>query len=266
MKIVRLIDLQKKKEAREPIVMLTCYDATFARLIDMAGVDILLVGDSLGMVIQGASNTLSVSMDDMVYHTRAVARGCQRAHLVADMPFMTYQTDLKVALENAANLLRAGAHSVKVEGGRSVASTVRAMTEAGIPVMGHVGLTPQSVHALSGHRIQGRTEEASARILEDSLALQEAGVYAIVLECVPETLAQEISTRLVIPTIGIGAGRFTDGQVLVSYDLLGLNPEFKPRFLKTYLNGASLVMAAVEKYVTEVRHGEFPAQEHVSVI
>ena len=260
MKRIRIQDLQNKKNQSEPIAMLTCYDAMFAKILDNAGVDILLVGDSLGMVVQGEETTLGVTLEDIAYHTRMVARGSKRAHIVADMPFMTYQHDIKDAMLNAAKLLVAGAHSVKLEGGVSMATTVHSLTEAGIPVMGHVGMTPQSVHAFSGFRMQGKTEEAAKRILEDALALEAAGAYAVVLECVPEQLAREITQTLKIPTIGIGAGTACDGQVLVIYDLLNLNPEFKPKFAKTYLNGGALIQQACEAYVTEVRQRVFPAQ------
>lgn len=263
MRNISIRDLQSKKNKSEPIVMLTCYDATFAKILDNSGVDILLVGDSLGMVIQGQETTLGVTLEDIVYHTKMVSRGAKRAHIVADMPFMTYQHDIKDAMQNAAKLLVAGAHSVKLEGGAAMKATVKALTEAGIPVMGHVGLTPQSVHALSGYRTQGKTEESKRRILEDALTLEAAGAYAVVLECVPESLAQEITQTLQIPTIGIGAGRACDGQVLVSYDLLGLNPEFKPKFLKTYLNGGALIQQACEAYVTEVRQRVYPGEEHL---
>lgn len=258
MKSIRIRDLQNKKDNSEPIVMLTCYDATFAKILDNSGVDILLVGDSLGMVLQGQETTLGVTLEDIIYHTRMVAKGASRAHIVADMPFMTYQHDIKEAMQNAAKLLVAGAHSVKLEGGASMGATVKALTEAGIPVMGHVGLTPQSVHALSGYRTQGKTEETRNRILEDALTLEAAGAYAIVLECIPAELAQEITQTLHVPTIGIGAGSACDGQVLVLYDMLNLNPEWKPKFVKTYLNGGALIQQACETYVTEVKQRLFP--------
>ena len=262
MKRVRIADLQTKKNHSEPITMLTCYDAMFAKILDNSGVDILFVGDTLGVVVQGHNTTLSVTLEHIIYHTQMVYRGSKRAHVTADMPFMTYQQDIKSAMENAAKLIVAGAQSVKLEGGVRIHETVKAMTEAGIPVMGHVGLTPQSVHAFSGYKLQGKTDEAKKRILEDALSLQDAGAYAVVLECVPEILAKEVTERLHIPTIGIGAGRFCDGQVLVIYDLLGLNPEFKPKFLKTYLNGGALIQQACEKYVTEVRQRVYPDLEH----
>lgn len=260
MKNICIADLQAKKNKSEPIAMLTCYDAMFAKILDNSGVDILLVGDSLGMVVQGLETTLGVTLEDIIYHTKMVSRGAKRAHIVADMPFMTYQYDIKAAMQNAAKLLVAGAHAVKLEGGIRIQETVKALTESGIPVMGHVGLTPQSVHAFSGFKTQGKTQEAAKRMMEDALGLQAAGAYAIVLECIPEALAQEITQTLEIPTIGIGAGPFCNGQVLVIYDLLGLNPEFKPKFVKTYLNGGMLIQQACEAYVTEVRQRLYPVQ------
>lgn len=256
---IRIGDLQKKKNQAERIAMLTCYDAMFAKILDQSGVDILLVGDSVGMAVQGQETTLGVTLEQIAYHTSMVARGAGRAHIVADMPFMSYQHDIKEAMQNAAKLLVAGAQSVKLEGGRNMAPTIRALVEAGIPVMGHVGLTPQSVHALSGFRMQGKTAESCERITQDAQALEEAGAYAVVLECVPEDLAREITQTLRIPTIGIGAGPQCDGQVLVLYDMLGLNPEFKPKFVKTYLTGGALIQQACEAYVTEVRQKVFPA-------
>ncbi|MEI6791372.1 MAG: 3-methyl-2-oxobutanoate hydroxymethyltransferase [Myxococcaceae bacterium] len=262
MKAVRISDLQNKKNKSEPIAMLTCYDAMFAKIVDSSGVDAVLVGDSLGMVIQGHATTLPVTLEDIIYHTRMVARGVLRAHIVADMPFMSYQHDTKDAMLNAAKLIVAGAHSVKLEGGMRIQETVLRMTESGIPVMAHIGLTGQSVHALSGFRMQGKTDETKKRILEDALALQEAGAYAIVLECIPALLAQEITQILKIPTIGIGAGPSCDGQILVLYDMLNLDPTWKPKFVKTYLNGGALIQQACEVYVTEVRHRLYPGEEH----
>ena len=233
--------------------MLTCYDATFGQIIDKSGVDLVLVGDSLGMVIGGQETTLGVTLDEVIYHTKAVARGVKRAHIVADMPFMTYQHDVRDALLNGAALMKAGAHSVKLEGGAELSVTVKALTTAGIPVMAHVGLTPQSVHMLSGFRIQGKTEESARRIMEDAIALQEAGAYAVVLECIPPVLAELVTSELKIPTIGIGSGQNCDGQVLVLYDVLGLNPEYAPKFAKQYLNGGTLALQACENFVAEVR-------------
>jgi 3-methyl-2-oxobutanoate hydroxymethyltransferase len=261
-KPVTLRTLQQMKRAGQRITMLTAYDVTFARLLDRAGVDMLLVGDSLGMVIKGEPNTLSVSIEQMAYHVAAVARGVQRAHVVGDMPFMSYQASAEQAMQNAATLLRAGASSVKLEGGENIAPTVARMVEAGIPVMGHIGLQPQSVHAMGGFVVQGRDPQSRRRILDDALALERAGAYAIVLEGIPADLAAEITQQLSIATIGIGAGPSCDGQVLVLYDLLGLNPDFQPKFVKKYVDGANLVSEAFARYIDEVKGAVFPSQEH----
>lgn len=259
---VTLRTLAQMKRDGVKLTMLTCYDVTFARLLDGAGVDLLLVGDSLGMVVKGEPNTLSVSIEQMAYHVAAVARGVRRAHVVGDMPFMSYQASAEQAMHNAALLLRAGASSVKLEGGEAIAPTVARMVEAGIPVMGHVGLQPQSVHAMGGFVVQGRDPASRRRILDDALALERAGAYALVLEGIPADLAAEITAQLSIPTIGIGAGPSCDGQVLVVYDLLGLNPEFSPKFVKKFLDGAQVLGDAFAAYVGEVKGGTFPAQEH----
>jgi 3-methyl-2-oxobutanoate hydroxymethyltransferase len=250
------------KKDGQRITMLTAYDATFARLLDGAGVDMILVGDSLGMVVKGEPNTLGVTIEQMVYHTASVARGVKRAHVVGDMPFMSYQASIEEALKNAAKLLAAGASSVKLEGGAQIAPTVARMVEAGIPVMGHIGLTPQSVHAMGGFVVQGKDAASRQRILDDALALQEAGAYAVVVEGVPSELAAEITETLAIPTIGIGAGVDCDGQVLVIYDLLGLNPDFTPKFVKKYVDGSAVVGDAVRAYVDEVKRGVFPDDDH----
>lgn len=255
--------LDRMKQNGERIAMITAYDATFARLLDQAGADVLLVGDSLGMVIQGSDDTLGVTMDDMVYHCRAVARGAERALVVGDMPFLSFQVSPEDALRNAGRLLSEGrAQAVKVEGGRTVAPVVERLVQAGIPVMGHIGLTPQSVHQLGGFKVQGRGKDAARALMDDALALQAAGCFALVLELVPGELAERISRRLHIPTIGIGAGVGCDGQVLVCYDLLGMNEGFRPKFLKTYANLAESVQAAAGTYVDEVRRGLFPGAEH----
>ena len=259
---VTIRTLREMKSEGQRITMLTCYDATFARLLDGAGVDVLLVGDSLGMVVKGEDNTLNVSVDEIGYHTAAVARGTDNAHIVADMPFMSYQASEEDALKNAAALLRAGAHSVKLEGGAEIAPTIRRLVSAGIPVMAHVGLTPQSVHAMGGFVVQGRGADQRARVLEDAKAIEAAGAYAVVVEGVPGDLAVEITDTLAIPTIGIGAGAGCDGQVLVLYDLLGLNPSFKPRFVKHFTNGADVITDAVSAYKDEVQAGTFPGLEH----
>jgi len=255
------------KAEGERIAMVTAYDASFARLCDQAGADILLVGDSLGMVIQGQDNTLAVTMDEMIYHCRSVARGVEatsgRAMIVGDLPFMSYQSAEDEAMRNAGRLIKEGkAEAVKLEGGAEYASLVRKMARIGIPVMGHIGLTPQSVHALGGFKVQGREAGQAAQLKADALALAEAGAFALVLEGMPRELAAEITAALPIPTIGIGAGPECDGQVLVLYDLLGMNEEFRPRFVKRYENFAVRVRTAVDTYISEVRSGEFPGTEH----
>jgi 3-methyl-2-oxobutanoate hydroxymethyltransferase len=247
----------------ERIVMVTAYDATFARMLDEGGADILLVGDSLGMVVQGQDTTLPVTMDEMLYHCRAVARGSKRAHLVGDMPFMSYQVSPEEALKNAGRFLsEGGMHAVKLEGGADVADKIRRIARAGIPVMGHVGLTPQSVHAMGGFKLQGKREEEAQRVLSDAKAVAEAGAYAIVLEGIPNELAERITAELPIPTIGIGAGPQCDGQVLVCYDLLGLTPERVPRFVKKYETFYEKGVAAMARYRQEVAGGVFPDVAH----
>lgn len=261
-KPVTLRTLSAMKARGEKIVALTAYDALFAGVLESAGVELLLVGDSLGMVVQGHDSTLPVRMEDMVYHAAAVGRGSHRALRIADMPFMSYAT-LEQALSNAARLMQeGGAHMVKLEGGGSRLPIVRHLVEQGIPVCGHVGLLPQSVHKLGGFRVQGREPESARRIKEDALALQEAGAELLVLECIPSTLAADITSVLRIPTIGIGAGAACDGQVLVLQDLLGVTSGNRPRFVKDFLAGASGVAGAVAAYVRAVKDGVFPAPEH----
>ncbi len=256
-------DIKAMKRRGEKIVMLTAYDYSMARILDEAGVHILLVGDSLGMVVLGYETTVPVTMEEMLHHVKAVARGAKRAHVVADMPFMSYQTGPQDALRNAARFLKeAGAQSVKLEGGQEVAETVRRLTQAGIPVMGHLGLTPQSIHQFGGYQVRGKTKEQAAKLLADALALEEAGAYALVLESVPAPLAQAITQRLRIPTIGIGAGPWCDGQVQVVHDILGLYPDFVPRHAKQYLRLGDLIRQAVAEYAREVREGAFPGPEH----
>lgn len=255
--------LQTKASKGEKIVMVTCYDATFARLVEAAEVDAILIGDSLGMVIQGQEHTIPVTLDDIIYHARAVARGCQRPHLVGDMPFGTYQASEDAAVQNAARLMQSGAvQAVKLEGGERVAASVARMTQAGIPVMGHLGLTPQSVHQFGGYRIQGRTVSAAEQLLHDAQCLQQAGAYALVLEGIPKDLAAQVTEALRIPTIGIGAGPACSGQVLVLYDLLGLDERFNPKFLKKFDNLRDRVVNAVGQYAREVRTGDFPTAHH----
>jgi len=256
---VRVPDFAQMKARGERIVMLTAYDATMARLLDRAGIDLLLVGDSLGNVILGLDTTIPVTLDAVIHHTRAVARGAGRALVVADMPFLTYQISAEDALRNAARLIQeGGAAAVKLEGGRTVAETVRRLVMAGIPVMGHVGLTPQYVHQLGGMRRQARSNEAAQELIVDALALQEAGAFAIVLEAIPDDVAETVTARLTIPTIGIGAGPHCDGQVLVSYDMLGLFDAAVPSFVKQYANLSELVINATKDYAADVRRRNYP--------
>src|SRR3954471_20313460 len=256
---VRAPDLIRVKERGERITMLTAYDATMARLFDRAGIDLLLVGDSLGQVILGLDTTIPVTLDAMIHHTRAVARGASRALVVADMPFLTYQVSAEEALRNAARLFQeGGAAAVKVEGGRAVADTARRLTAAGLPVMGHVGLTPQHVHRLGGMGQQARDDEAAQQLLLDALALEDAGAFAVVLEAIPDAVAEVVTSRLKIPTIGIGAGPHCDGQVLVSYDMLGLFDTFVPKFVKQYAQLGESIVSATRNFATEVREGAYP--------
>jgi 3-methyl-2-oxobutanoate hydroxymethyltransferase len=262
-KKVTTLTFRRKKLRREPITVLTAYDYPTALAMDQAGIDSILVGDSLGMVVLGYPNTLPVTMEDMLHHCRAVSRGAQYALLIGDMPFMSYQTSAQDALRNAGRFLQeAGMDAVKLEGGRERLDAVRAIVSAGIPVMGHLGLTPQSVHQLGGFRPQGREVSAARRLLEDALLLQEAGCFSIVLESVPARLATLISQRLEIPTIGIGAGVGCDGQVLVTHDLLGLFERFTPKFVKKYADLHGEMKRAFSAYILEVRQGAFPAEEH----
>lgn len=260
---VTLSELARLKASSEKIAVLTCYDASFASLCDAAGVDCLLVGDSLGMVLQGHSTTLPVTLKQMAYHTACVARGTKRAFIVADMPFASYQEGPQQALRSAAALMAAGAHMVKLEGGAWVVETVRFLIERGIPVCAHVGLTPQSVHQLGGYRVQGKSEEDAARLRRDASALQSAGAALIVLEMVPAHLAAQITGELaMMATIGIGAGGQCDGQVLVLHDMLGVYPGRKPRFVRDFMDGASNIQDAVQRYVHAVKDGSFPAPEN----
>jgi 3-methyl-2-oxobutanoate hydroxymethyltransferase len=259
---VTIHTLQKKKAAGDKITMLTCYDATFARLLDDAGVDVMLVGDSLGMVVQGNSTTLPVTLDEVIYHTRAVVRGTRRAQVVGDMPFMSYQTSVEEAMRAAGRLMKeGGAEAVKLEGGAQHAELVRRLVASGIPVMGHIGLTPQSFHQMGGFKVQGRDKGTAERLLADARTLEEAGAYAIVLEGIPLEVAETITAALGVPTIGIGAGPHCDGQVLVIYDLLGMNEDFKPKFVKRYENFAVRIRTAVDEYIDEVKTGQFPSQD-----
>jgi 3-methyl-2-oxobutanoate hydroxymethyltransferase len=256
-------DLITMKESGRRIVCVTAYDALFGRLVDEAGVDVVLVGDSLNQVIAGADSTLSATLDQMIYHATMVRRGVKRALLVVDMPFLSYQVGIEDALRSCGRVMKeTGAQAVKLEGGAAMAATVRALVEIGIPVMGHVGLTPQSVHALGGYRVQGRGEEGARRLEADARALQEAGAFSVVLELVPAELAGRVSSALAIPTIGIGAGSRCDGQVLVLPDLLGLNDSFTPKFLRRYAELAETVRGAVRSFAADVRGGSYPGPEH----
>jgi len=262
LKKVTVLDIVRMKAERRKVVMITAYDALFAKIFDEIGVDILLVGDSLGQVVLGLPNTLGVTMEDMARHTGAVARGRKRAYLVTDMPFLSFQTGAQEAIRNAGKLLQAGAEAVKLEGGRNVEATIRAITACDIPVMGHVGLTPQSIHRMGGYRVQGKTDAQRERLIDDAMAVQEAGAFAVVLEGMPADLAAGITERLEIPTIGIGAGPGCDGQVLVMQDLLGLFDEFRPKFVKRFGELKKPVQEAVRTYADEVREGKFPGKEY----
>jgi 3-methyl-2-oxobutanoate hydroxymethyltransferase len=253
----------KMKQRGEKITCLTAYDYSFARILDQAGVEILLVGDSLGCVVQGGQNTLAVTLDEMIYHTRAVARGRKRALVIGDMPFMSYQVSREQALQNAGRFFKeAGAEAIKLEGGVAVRDSIHAIVGAGMPVMGHVGLTPQSVHQFGGYKIQGREQHRREAVMRDALAVEEAGAFAVVLEAMPLDLAQEITERLTIPTIGIGAGMHCDGQVLVIHDMLGLYEDFTPKFVKQFADIKSAVSGAVKEFIGAVKEKSFPAEEH----
>jgi 3-methyl-2-oxobutanoate hydroxymethyltransferase len=255
--------IRDMKKRNEKITMLTAYDYATAMIVDQAGIDMILVGDSLGMVVLGYESTLPVTMEDMLHHTKAVCRGAKRALVLGDMPFMSYQASVEEAVRNAGRFLQeAGAQGVKLEGGREVADATKRIAAAGIPVMAHLGLTPQSVHQLGGYKVQGKDNTVARRILEDAKILEEAGAFAVVLECIPTTLAREITSTLNIPTIGIGAGAPCDGQVLVINDMLGLFERFTPKFVKKYANLNVQMAEAVGQYIDEVRSGAFPDDAH----
>lgn len=255
--------IAKRKNSGKKITALTAYDYSFAKLLDSTPIDILLVGDSLGMVSQGHINTLSVTLEDIVYHTRCVIQGVQRALVVADMPFMSYQVSVEQAVTNAGILIQqGGAAAVKLEGGERIINQVNAILKAGIPVMGHIGLTPQSVHQFGGYKVQGKNFLDSKQIKQDAKDLQKAGVFSLVLEGIPEELAKEITNDLKIPTIGIGAGSNCDGQILVTHDLLGLNPDFAPKFVKRYAHLSDVIQNAVIDFISEVQSEKFPGSEH----
>ena len=260
---VRVPDLLEMKQRGQKITMLTAYDATMARILDAAGIDVLLVGDSLGMVVLGEDTTVGVTMDMMVHHCRAVTNGASRALVVADLPFLTYHTSVADALRNAARLMQSGrAAAVKLEGGASFAGVVRALTDAGIPVMGHIGLLPQHVHKLGGFRPAGKERAEVDQLVADARALEDAGAFAVVIECVPSDAAGRITSAVSIPTVGIGAGAECDGQVLVSYDAFGLFQGFLPRFVKRYANVGEDITEAARTYIAEVRNGTFPSDQH----
>jgi len=259
---VTVSTLRRMKQEGDKIAVLTAYDATFATVLDEAGVDVVLVGDSLGMVIQGRETTVPVSVDDMAYHAKAVSRGLQRALLMVDMPFMSY-TDPELALRNAARLMQEGdAQMVKLEGGAPQVETVATLSRHGIPVCAHLGLTPQSIHKLGGYRVQGREQDVAERMRADSLALQNAGADVILLECVPEALARKITDAVEVPVIGIGASSHCDGQVLVLQDILGITPGRIPRFARNFIEGNDSIQSAVSAYVQDVKSGQFPHSEH----
>jgi 3-methyl-2-oxobutanoate hydroxymethyltransferase len=264
LRIKSVHDFKRLKREHSPISVMTCYDATFAKLVAASNIDTILVGDSCGMVIAGYESTIPVTMDEIIYHTQAVRRGAPSRFIISDLPFLSYQASERDALMNAGRLLKeTGAQAVKLEGGEMFADIVRAFARSSIPVMGHLGLTPQSIHMLGGYRVQGRDEIDAARMKRDAKALEDAGCFSIVLEMVPEKLAKEISESLSIPTISIGAGRYCDGQVLVLYDLLGLNDEFNPKFLKKFMDGAGLVRQALNTFDEEVKKGLYPEEKNV---
>lgn len=258
---------QKAKDEKRPISMLTAYDYSMAKILDSAGADALLVGDSLGMVIQGHDSTISVTVEDMIYHAKAVNRAAKRALVIVDMPFMSYHVSVEEAVRNAGRLMKeGGAHAIKLEGGAEFAETIRQIVRAQIPVMGHLGLTPQSVHMFGGFKVQGKSLEQAQKIIDDAKALEAAGVFAITLECVPEELSKIISEAVNVPTIGIGAGKYCDGQVLVSNDMLGMYSDFVPKFVKQYANLSTDIESAVKKYIQEMNDGSFPEKKHTFTI
>ena len=262
-----ILDIQSKKKRGVPVTMMTAYDYTSALLVDQAGIDVILVGDSLGMVVLGLESTVPVTMDEMLHHCRAVARGTRRGLLVGDMPFMSYQADLSEAIRNAGRFMKEGRmDSVKLEGGQAVADTVTAIISAGISVMGHIGHTPQSASKLGGYRVQGKSAADALRLLDDALALQDAGCYSIVLEAVPAPVAQAISERLTIPTIGIGAGAGCDGQVLVYHDLVGMFDRFTPKFVRRYAEVGETISLALRSFAEDVEDRRFPTDEHTYFI
>jgi 3-methyl-2-oxobutanoate hydroxymethyltransferase len=256
--MMTVTEFQKRKRERKKLILVTAYDALFTRIAEDAGIEAILVGDSLGVVVQGKNDTLSVTMEDMLYHTRLVAGAATRALVIADMPFLSYQVSVEEAVRNAGHFLKAGAAAVKLEGGAAVVDRVRAMTRFGIPVMGHLGMTPQSVHAYGGYKVQAKDRAQGDALLQDARALEQAGAFAIVLEAIPAELARRVTESLTIPTIGVGAGPDCDGQVLVLYDLLGLFDEFVPKFVKPYAHLKADALQALRRYREEVEQGKFP--------
>jgi len=255
-------DLLKKKSEGKKITMLTAYDYPFAQIVDEAGIDAILVGDSLGMVVQGLDNTLPVTMDEMIYHTKIVARAVRNALVIGDMPFMSYQTGIEDAVRNAGRFLKeAGASAIKLEGGAEVAGQIRAMTRSEIPVMAHIGLTPQSIHRMGGYKVQGKSEEAAKRLIEEAHMVEDAGAFSLLIEAIPMKLAERITKELSIPTIGIGAGPHCDGQVLVLHDVIGMFERFVPKFVKRYASLKDEALKAIMTYRDEVEKGEFPSEE-----
>lgn len=254
--------LLKMKQNGEKIATITAYDASFAKLFDQAGIHAILIGDSLGMVLQGEDDTLPVSIDDMVYHTQCVKRGVSDTLVISDMPFMTYATK-EQTFENAAKLMRAGASMIKIEGGSWLIDTIEGLIERGIPVCGHLGLTPQSVNVFGGFKVQGRQEDQAKDMVEQAIALEKAGIQLLVLECIPESLGQAISAAVTIPTIGIGAGRDTDGQILVMHDALGISCSYMPKFSRNFLQDTGDIKKAIELYISEVNKGNFPGEAHI---
>lgn len=256
------LDFYKKKERGEKISMITCYDYTSARILSETAIDCLLVGDSAAMTMHGFKDTLSATVDMMCYHVAAVSRGAGDKFVIGDLPFLSYRKSLNENMAAVQALIRAGAHAIKLENAAGNVEFIRHLTESGIAVMGHLGLTPQSVHALGGYKVQGKTQKSADQLKKDALLLQEAGCFALVLECIPAPLAKEITQSLVIPTIGIGAGPDTDGQVLVFQDLLGMNTDLKPKFVKTFVNGYEHIKTGVEAYVDAIKSGVFPHDDH----
>ena len=252
-----------ESKGKKKLSMLTAYDYSMAKLIDEAGIDSILVGDSLGMVIQGHDNTLSVTMEDIIYHTKCVVHGVENALVIADMPFMSYQTSIYDAVTNAGRLIKeGGAAAVKLEGGSSVLEEIKAIVKSQIPVVGHIGLTPQSVNIFGGFKVQGKNEETARKLIEDAKKIEKAGAFCIVVECVPEDLAKLITEAVSIPIIGIGAGKYTDGQVLVYQDMLGMFGDFVPKFVKKYSNIGEMIRESIKSYIEEIESGAFPAKEH----